>query len=398
MLAVALPEIRSEFDVGHAAIGWLISSYLIVMAVAQPLGGRLGDQSGRALVLRISLVAFLGCSIAAIFAPTFAFLAVMRTGQAMAGAALIPTGMAMLRSSVPIHELGQINGLHGAAMGISAASGPILGSLLLTIGSWQLLFVLNIPLALLALLMVLRLRYEQSTTERAPVDVVGALLFAALLAAITAVLNGGREGLTETRGVIAVAATIAIATVFVVAQSRTAVTAVAWSLLRVRTFAAASMQVLLMNLVMYTTLLSMPFFIKEVQGAGSGRTGMLLGTMFVLMAVMAPISGRLADVYGRRLPVLVGTAAAVVGAAILLATLAEDAPPALMAGSLALIGFGTGTSFGSASIIVWPPAITPPASATFSPPPRRISATTSLSISAGKPAMLSAIVTSPPIA
>jgi MFS family permease len=92
MIAIALPEIRGDFDVDHASLGWLISSYLIVMAVAQPLGGRLGDQIGRKRVIRWALVAFLGFSLASVVAPSFWVLVLFRTGQAIAGQRSCPTG------------------------------------------------------------------------------------------------------------------------------------------------------------------------------------------------------------------------------------------------------------------------------------------------------------------
>ena len=97
MLAVALPELRQDFGISHSEVGWLISAYLIAMAVAQPVGGRLSDQLGRARVYRAGLIGFLTFSLAAVFAPSFPTLVVFRTGQAIAGAVLIPNGMAMLR-------------------------------------------------------------------------------------------------------------------------------------------------------------------------------------------------------------------------------------------------------------------------------------------------------------
>src|SRR5947207_3645097 len=94
MLAVALPDLRRDFGVGHAEVAWLVSAYLIAMAVAQPLGGRLGDQLGRARVFRSGLVLFLGLSLVIALSPTFPVLILLRTTQALVGASVIPNGMA----------------------------------------------------------------------------------------------------------------------------------------------------------------------------------------------------------------------------------------------------------------------------------------------------------------
>jgi MFS family permease len=125
MNAVALPEIGEAFDVSAGQVTWLVSAYLIALAVAQPLGGRIGDQLGRGRVFRAGLLAFLGFSIGAAFAASFPVLVLFRTGQALTGAAVIPNGMAMLRASVPVAELGRTIGINGAVLSASAAAGPV---------------------------------------------------------------------------------------------------------------------------------------------------------------------------------------------------------------------------------------------------------------------------------
>ena len=128
MIAVALPEIRHDFGLSHASAGWLISGYLIAMAVAQPLGGRLGDQVGRTTVFRAGLIAFFVLSIGATLAPNFALLVTFRVAQAVAGAVLIPNGLAMLRALSPSDQLGRLNGVNGAVLSAAAAAGPLLGA------------------------------------------------------------------------------------------------------------------------------------------------------------------------------------------------------------------------------------------------------------------------------
>ncbi len=346
MIAIALPEIRGDFSVDHASLGWLISSYLIVMAVAQPLGGRLGDQIGRRLVIRWALVLFLGCSIAAAVAPSFWVLVLFRTGQAIAGAAIMPNGMAMLRTSLPVGEFGRFNGLNSGVMGIAAAGGPLAGAAVLAVAPWQAIFVINVPVALLALLLVQMLDYRERPEGSASIDLVGVALLSATLAALTVLLNNLRGG-RETA--VALAASLGLGAAFVAAQRRAARPAIAWQLFRIRSFAAATGNVAVMNLVMYTTLLSVPFFIEEVQGGDSSRTGLLLGAMFVMMAVISPISGALADRLGRRSPVVGGSVVALFGATLLVFGLDVDASFALLAVALALVGLGVGGSFGPAT-------------------------------------------------
>ena len=350
MLAVALPELRDDFGISHAEIGWLISAYLITMAVAQPIGGRLSDQLGRVRVFRAGLLGFLVCSLAATFAPTFAILVALRTGQAVFGAVLIPNGQAMLRETVPVSELGRVNGLYGAVMSTSAAVGPLLGAALLALGSWRLLFLANVPIVAVALLLLTRLDYtDRPARERPSIDWLGAALLTGLLIFVTLLLNSlrGGQGAVLTLVIIALLATFGLA--FVARQRMTLVPLVEWRLFRTRAFAAASSHVLLTNMVMYTILLTIPFFLREAQGKDSTQIGLLLGAMSILMAIVAPLSGRLADAIGRRWPALAGAVLTLAANLVILAGLGQDVSFLYLALALALLGLGIGMSFGPAT-------------------------------------------------
>ena len=350
MLAVALPEIRSDFSVGLAEIGWLVSAYLIAMAVAQPLGGRLGDQLGRARVFRAGLVAFLVLSLAAAFAPTFTVLVLFRTGQALVGAVVIPNGMAMLRESVPVNKLGMFTGITWSVIAISAAVGPLVGAGLLLAWSWRLLFLVNVPLVGLALASQALLSYpDTGARKKFALDWVGAMAFAALLVSVTVLLNslsGGQSSYLLGAGSIGL---LAFSGLFLHRQLSSSTPIAEWKLFRNRSYAAATTYILLNNLVMYTTLLSIPFFVKEVQNRGDAATGTLLAAMSLLMAFVSPLSGRISDGLGRRLPTLAGSLIVLVAVTLILAGLDRNVSYGYLAASLAILGLGVGLSFGAAS-------------------------------------------------
>jgi EmrB/QacA subfamily drug resistance transporter len=350
MLAVALPELRGDFALSRGAVGWLVSAYLIAMAVAQPLGGRLGDQLGRAFTFRLGLVAFLGFSLAAALSPSFLVLLLLRTGQALFGAAVIPNGLAMLRESLPRQRLGGSMGLIGTAISFAAAVGPLLGTGLLAVGSWRLLFLVNLPLVLAGLVCARSLKYpEHRERGRLALDWSGALVFGAILAATTLVLSsflGTANRVALTVGALSLPPLVAV---FVRSQRASAVPVVEWRLFRRPSFAGSTSYVLFSNLIMYTTLVSVPFLVEEVQKKGSGASGTLLGAMSVLVALSAPVGGRLSDRLGRRTPALVGSLVVVVASSMLLIGVARDVSYAYLAVSLALLGFGIGAGFGPAS-------------------------------------------------
>jgi MFS family permease len=349
MLAVALPEIREEFAVGHAAVAWLVSAYLIAMAVAQPIGGRLGDQLGRARVMRMGLLMFLALSLAAAVAPNFIALIVFRTGQALVGAAVIPNGMAMLRESLPSDRLGRANGITGSVIALSAAVGPLLGSVALVAGSWRFLFLVNVPFVAAALLSLALLSYRaEARRTGALLDWRGAILIATLLAALT-------QGFTWTRSGPAALAVLAFVLVALAAwllvrsQSRATVQVAEWRLLRHRPYFGATAYILLTNLVMYTTLLAIPFFLKEVQAKPTETAGLLLGLMSGLMMVSAPVAGHLSDARGRRPLALAGGLLQLTGILLLVGALSEGLATWYIGLCLAFLGAGVGIGTGPAN-------------------------------------------------
>lgn len=165
---------------------------------------------------------------------------------------------------------------------------------------------------------------------------------------VTWLLNGagGTHGAITTAlgGVI----TLVLIAGFVLSQRGVAVPAAEWVLFKTRAFAAATSYTLLSNLVMYTTLLTVPFFIAAVQHRSPATTGLLLGVMSGMMALMAAAGDTLADATGRRAPALIGACAATAGAVALLVGLGTTTPFAYLAVALGVTGFGVGIGSGPA--------------------------------------------------
>ena len=297
---------------------------------------------------------------------------VLRIAQAAAGAALIPNGMALIRIAVPIQGLGRVNGMFNSLISVSAASGPLIGAALLEASSWRLLFLLNVPVVALALLLHSRLRgleEPEPSTERARIDWPGIVLLASILTAVTWLLGAldGTTGATAT-ALVGVAASIFVVA-FVRRQMRAPVPIAPWRLFRRRSFAAASVYIMVSNLVMYTSLLTIPFFIREVQEGSPGRIGLLLGVMSFVMAALAFVSGRLSDAVGRRPPAFAGAVLAFGGALLLFVGISADVSFFYLAAALALLGSGIGLGTGAATtaaIEIAPRALAGAASGTSS--------------------------------
>ena len=351
MVAVALPEIRDDFGLSRGSVGWLISAYLITMAVAQPVAGRLGDQMGRGRLVRISLTMFVAVSVATSFSPNFSLLMLLRALQAIFGAALIPNALALIRERAPDGQLGRLNGLNAAAIAAAAGVGPLLGAAALALGSWRFVFPASLPFALVALLLLPHLHINDDPRPRASArpDWLGTAEYAGLLIAVSVLLSGSGAPANAPLHVVAWFVVGIAALLFAWGQRRSTTPVAAWNLFRYRSFLGASTQVLLINLTMYTTLLMVPFVVSDVLGGSATASGALLGTMALFMGLAAPPAGRLSDVRGRRFTAQLGAMLALAAVAWLEAALWRGLSELQLAGILALLGIGVGTATAAAN-------------------------------------------------
>jgi MFS family permease len=254
----------------------------------------------------------------------------------------------MVREVVPVSRLGRIYGLNAAVLSFAAAVGPLLGAFVVDVGNWRWLFLLNVPVILAALLLQSRLAYrDQVSRQRLVIDWLGVTLLAALFVLLTITLNHARTPDAGFVVMLGITLLTGAACGWRLLHSRAPV--IEWRLFRSASFGAATGNVLTSNLVMYTALLTVPFFVEEVQHRGASSSGVALGAMSIAMAVLAPVSGRVGDAVGRRLPAVAGGAAAALGAGLLCVIVGVDVPEWQLGVGLAVLGLGVGLGTGAAT-------------------------------------------------
>ncbi len=343
MIAVALPNIQDDLGVSVSQTAWLVTLYLVAMAVGQPIGGRLGDLLGRRRVYLIGLLWFGVASAACALAPNLEVLIVFRTQQAIAGALTFPNGAAMVRRAVRPERRGSAFGLVGMMTALAAAIGPPLGGLLVHAFDWRAIFWVNVPIVALAWWANARfLPASEPATgrERAPFDWLGSVLFGATLSAfivIPTVVRAERVALA----LAAALASVALGVIFVRWERRQAHPMIDVRLFRVRTFWAACSSIAVSNFVMYTTLLAVPLFMDHVRKENEQTIGLTLAALSALAALWGLLGGRISDQRGRWLPAVAGAVGLLVGVALLAGVLnvASLWPIAL---ALAIMGIGLG--------------------------------------------------------
>ena len=339
LVALALPDISGEFDASLDAVTWTITAYVIAMAVVQPIGGKVGDLYGRRRLYLFSMLGFGVASILAALSTDLTMLLVTRVVQALTAAMMLPTGAALVRQVFPVERRAAAFGVVGAAAGLAAGIGPVLGGGILALGGWRAMFWMNIPIVVLGL--AVAYRYFPPAAKRGarpPFDLVGAVLLGAAMIAFALALSlAGSASLSLTAGLAGAAAALLV--LFAVNERRVVEPLTDPRLLGNRSFVGATGTILFSTIGLYAIILVAPLLLKVVQERGSAETGLIMAAMSAPIFVLARVGGRLADRFGRRRPAMAGGVLQAAGAAVLLLSdLDASAWPVVVA--LLLMGAG----------------------------------------------------------
>jgi EmrB/QacA subfamily drug resistance transporter len=316
MIVVALPLIGHDLGADRVTLAWLITSYLIAMASLQPIAGRLGDRFGRRRFMLGALGYFIVSSVGAALAPNLLVLVIFRLQQAIAAAAVVPNSLALLRGRSVDGKAGTYFGIAGATSSVGASIGPILGGLLAVV-DWRLIFLVNVPLAGLALAVAWRsLPAGDPPRPSARADVPGGVALGVLLtlAAWTLTEAGGSAPAVT----IALLAAVAIgAVLFVRYESRHPDPALPPFLFATPAFTGANLTIAFSNAALYGSFLAVPVILA---GSGPGATlrgGIAISAQSIAMIILSPVSGALVDKVGARWPTAIGGVLIAIGLGIL---------------------------------------------------------------------------------
>ena len=337
----AFPTLERSFGVGVGPVTWVGLSYLLVLVATVAAVGRFADMFGRKLLYIYGFLIFIGGSALCALAPNLYVLCGCRVLQAIGAAMLQANSVAIIALAVPRHRLGRSIGIQGAAQALGLAFGPSVGGLLLAVGGWRLLFLVNVPVGavgvIAGLLFIPRSRHLQA---RVGFDWSGFVLFFPAVVALVSVISlGNAQGWTSPwiLGLIGVAVILGIG--FVARERRFPEPMVDLSMFRRARFSAGIVSGMLSFLVLFGVLVIVPFLLERGYGLGSARAGIELMAMPLALGIVAPVAGHLADRVGVGPPGVAGMVLVVLGLVGLAAW--DPTTPGFVA-LLALIGAGLG--------------------------------------------------------
>jgi len=308
---VALPSISADLGSGISGLQWIVDAYTLVFATLILTGGTLGDILGRKRCFLAGLLVFTAGSLLCALAPSLSALVAGRAVQGLGAALLMPGTLAILTNTfVDPKERAQAIGIWAGVSGLALAMGPVVGGLLVDSLGWQSVFYLNVPIGVIALVVVLLAVKESRHPEGRRLDLPGQVLAIVALGTLTyALIEANTYGWTSALILtLYVVAAVSIAG-FIVVERRSSSPMLDLHFFRDPTFTAGAVCAAVISFGMFGMFFFLSLFLQSVQGFTPLEAGIRTLPCTAMIVLFAPLAGRAAGSIGSRLPMTLGLAA-----------------------------------------------------------------------------------------
>ncbi|WP_313811108.1 MFS transporter [Glutamicibacter sp.] len=297
IVSTAMPAIMSALDADISSILWVNSAYLLTFAVPLLVTGRLGDRFGPRNIYLIGMVVFTLASLWSGLSTTLASLVFARAVQGLGASMISPQSMTLITRMFPYAHRGAAMGLWGAVAGIATLVGPIAGGLLVDSVGWEWIFFINVPIAVLSIVMVLKF-VPKLKPQAHSFDWVGVALSAiGMFCMVYGIQEGDSTNWEPFLGPIGswhlIVFGVLMMFVFVWWQSKTkSEPLVPLRLFKVRNFTLANISITFMGLIVATISLPMVFFLQSVRGLSPTESALMISPMAIVGIFLAPPLGK----------------------------------------------------------------------------------------------------------
>jgi EmrB/QacA subfamily drug resistance transporter len=343
---IAIPTIQRDLDTDIETVTWVLNAYNLVFAVLLIPAGRLADRFGRKRLFLLGITVFSLCSLGAGLSGRIEMLIAWRAAQAIGAAIMVPVSLAIVTLAFPAHQRGLALGIWGAMAGVAGGVGPTLGGVLTEYIGWQWIFLVNVPVGLVAVPTILAIIDESKDPEAGRrIDLPGTAMLSVSLFSLTLALIRGQDVGWSSPFITGLLATSAVsAALFVLVERIVSHPIVDLRMLRDRTFSAANVMILLFGLGFFGALFFVVQYLTVVEGYSALKAAFAVTPFSASIMLTGPLAGRLTDRFGPRPLVIAG--ALVFGTALFsLSRLTGEVPYPQIVWRLVLAGIGAGLTF-----------------------------------------------------
>jgi len=306
VVSTALPTLHRELGASLGSLIWSVNAYNLTFAALLLTGSALGDKFGRRRMFVAGLALFIVASAACALSSTIGQLIAARAVQGVGAALVMPLALTQLSAAFPPQQRGKALGIFISVSGLATFLGPFIGGLLAEKLSWPWIFWINIPIGLVAIVLVL-IRLEESVGPNNRFDLVGVVL---VTIGVFGLVWGLQRGNIAGWGSGEVLASLIVGAILVAAffywEGRAPAPIVPLRFLRIRAFSAANLVSLFLFAQIYGMNFMLAQFLQNAQGYGPLGAGLRMMPLTIAVLVLAPVAGILADRYGERLPIVGG--------------------------------------------------------------------------------------------
>lgn len=318
---VGLPTLAEAFGASFQQVQWVVLAYLLAITTLIVSAGRLGDLIGRRRLLLAGIALFTVASALCSLAPTLGLLIAARTAQGFGAAIMMALTMASVADTVPKARAGSAMGLLGTMSAVGTALGPSLGGVLIAGLGWQFMFLVNVPLGIVAMLLVHRFLpvdgpRAKTDDARPRFDHLGTLLLALSLASYALAMTLGRGSFGLLNGALLCTALLG-AGLFVWVESRVASPLIQLAMFRQPTLGGGFAASALVATVVMATLVVGPFYLSGALALDAAAIGLVMSTGPLVAALAGVPAGRAVDRFGPRRVGVAGLVAMAAGSAVL---------------------------------------------------------------------------------
>ena len=323
VLNVELPTLQRTFHATAAELQWMVDAYVLVFAGLLLTMGALGDRFGRARALQVGLVIFAVSSIAATLSTEAIHLIAARIAMGVGGALIMPSTLSIIANVFPPAERVKAITIWAGVSGLGVGLGPLIGGLLIENFDWAAVFLLNVPIALIALVLGFFLVPESRDPSGAPLDLPGAALsIAGVSALVYGIIEAPASGWTDPLILASFGVAIVLGIAFAWRETHTAHPMLDLSLFRDPRFTAGAGAIALTFFALFGVIFGLTQYLQFVLG----KSALEAGTIMVSLAIGMPLGARISLKAGEHIGVRRSMGAALIGVAVLLLTVTRWSP------------------------------------------------------------------------
>lgn len=312
---VALPIIQRELNATAADVQWVVEAYALFLSALILVGGSLGDRLGRRRIYALGIGIFILASIGCGLSPNILLLIIARGLQGIGGALLVPGSLAIISASFDSSQRGRAIGTWSGFTSVTSVVGPALGGLLVQIASWRWVFFLNVPLAVIVLVILFwRVPESRDIQISGALDRWGTLLATLGLGGVVfGLIEAGSSGLGNPLAFSTFIVGLLILGVFIFVEAHSPSPLVPLHLFRSSDFSGTNLLTFLLYAAMGAAMYFLPFNLIQIQGYSSIAAGTALTPFAITMFLLSRWAGGLVKRFGAKLPLIVGPAIASLG-------------------------------------------------------------------------------------